>query len=433
MNSPKRWAALLLAVLLSPTVFGQDNLPAVDSLKKEVAKAVFAGIKGQQGDGEKAEQIRQELKTCGSGCEPGALIRRIGGWDRVADKLTFFDQLRQNATFTGATGTALPAQLRKSLSDFYGRYKKELIYKRALGEDDQIAIATTVFQQVTGGSMPTPAAESPSVEPEDTLSDSTDNVTAADTGTPVQSTETPKQVPMWLFIAGTLGGLLLGGAAVFLMVSRRAKETVFAMQQEMENLKRRAEKPTPVTKPTNTPTNEVIILPKNVQNQLDLLNKIREEVGSVTDPLGAIRQLKGPVAVAAPVAVEAATMDTAPVAAAPVPVTEPLKMEVFYYPAPNEQGLFDDAQRSAVPTPDSAYKLIIHPQRPEQAAFRFEPEPGRMKRFLTYRTYFIDPACDSENNYAEDAHTRIVTRTDGSAVKEAGNWRVQTKAVIRFE
>lgn len=115
-----------------------------------------------------------------------------------------------------------------------------------------------------------------------------------------------------------------------------------------------------------------------------------------------------------------------------MPVPSPPRDDVFFCPPPDPNGQFDSAQKAPALSPESAYRFSVGVDQPDTATFRFEAEPGRVARFLTYRNYMIEPACDSENSFSS-TYTRIVNRRDGEAVVENGTWRVKTKALIRYE
>ncbi len=119
---------------------------------------------------------------------------------------------------------------------------------------------------------------------------------------------------------------------------------------------------------------------------------------------------------------------------APAPPVKPSSARdaVFYFPPPDPNGQFDNAHQAEVLSPESAYRFSTKAETPNLATFRFEAEPGRVARFLTYRNYMIEPACDSENSFSS-TYTRIINQRDGEAVLENGTWRVKTKALIRYE
>ena len=121
-----------------------------------------------------------------------------------------------------------------------------------------------------------------------------------------------------------------------------------------------------------------------------------------------------------------------PIVQTPEPIPVPARSEVFYFPPPDPTGQFDLSQKSGSLSPESAYRFSVSADNPSIATFRFEAEPGRVARFLTYRNYMIEPACDSENSYTT-THTRIAMRRDGEAIFENGSWRVKAKALIRYE
>jgi hypothetical protein len=105
---------------------------------------------------------------------------------------------------------------------------------------------------------------------------------------------------------------------------------------------------------------------------------------------------------------------------------------IVFFAQPNPEGVFDNDQRTNQPTPDSCYRFSLPTATANTATFRFAGNANDMPRFLNFRHVFIDPACESQNNY-QPGHSRIVTLNDGKADFVNGEWRVNTKAKIRFE
>lgn len=104
-----------------------------------------------------------------------------------------------------------------------------------------------------------------------------------------------------------------------------------------------------------------------------------------------------------------------------------------FFSQPNPEGWFDDSERFGQSNPDTCYRFTFLPKGAGTATFNVEANPERMPRILNFRNMFLDPACESENNY-QTGHSRVVTLNEGKAkLNSNGQWRVETKAKIRFE
>ena len=258
-----------------------------------------------------------------------------------------------------------------------------------------------------------------------------------------------------MMILGALAGLVVGAGAVYLLAYRSLKNEVDRLTDENAKLSKQNDSLLR-TKPANEPrpTNEPRQPQGDLRQKASAYDAIMTELGT-NSPLVAIRQLKQqaskPIPPSAPAPVvrsgepvietgsvndpmPALTQPIAPiqVPSTPVETLAPAKSEVFYFPPPDPTGQFDSQQKSGALSPESAYRFSINASNPSVASFRFEAEPSRVARFLTYRNYMIEPACDSENSYTT-THTRIVMRRDGEAILENGTWRVKAKALIRYE
>lgn len=428
------------------------NLAAVDTLTKYVALAVFEPINQP-----KAQEIYGQLLECSEGCDPRQIIRGVGGWDAVGAKMEELSLIRNTARFQAMPPAEANAAIRQQLTRFYDKYKADKNYGKPLSPDVQARILTKIDALLT----PSVAAETPTPQERPEVgreygADTTLSEGGDIDGTALHMSQLERQVNdepkkrLWMMMVSAVVGLIVGAGAMYLLMVRALRAEVADLIDQNTRLSRAvdaAQRPKPVNAPRQPQG--------DYKQKADAYDAIRAELGS--DPVAAIRQLKqqatakpapgtppvvrsgvpkvGEAAVdPTPAAQPAAVPDQSP--AAPVqaqePAPAPARSEVFYVPPPDPNGQFDSAQKMPVLSPESAYRFSVSADRPDLATFRFEAEPGRVARFLTYRNYMIEPACDSENSYSS-VHTRVVMRRDGEAVLENGAWRVKAKALIRYE
>jgi hypothetical protein len=251
-----------------------------------------------------------------------------------------------------------------------------------------------------------------------------------------------------MMIVSGIIGLVVGAGAIYLLLYRGIEAEAKALLADNNQLRNSLETAQRNKPGTDAMTNTVR---PEYRQKVSAYDAIVAELGSA-NPLTAIRQLKQQAAEGTskpapsmrsgeariePVEKPEPVQALPPVAVTPVAeplqaVAAPAKPAVFYFPPPDPNGQFDLSQKSEVISPESAYRFSISAEKPTVASFRFEADPNRLARFLTYRNYMIEPACDSENTYSS-THTRIAMRRDGEAVQENGTWRVKTKALIRYE
>ncbi|MCX6216986.1 hypothetical protein [Spirosoma sp.] len=438
--------------------FAQNtNQAAVDTLTKDVAIAVFAKISQP-----KAQEIYAQLLACDDGCDPQQIIRGVGSWDQVGAKMQELSELKNTARFVSLPPEEANAAIRKQLAMFYAKYKTDQNYGKPLSPDIQARMLAKIDALLPPAevSQAAPPAEKATTASQPTDEEETDISPAALQLSQLErQTKEAQQKQLWMLLLGAVGGLIVGAGAVYLLAYRGTKTEVDRLIGENKKLSK--ENDSLRHKPVNEPR----------KPQGDLVQKasafdaIAAELGT-NNPLMAIRQLKSqsdsadsssapkviprarqsesivestpprptpvqkqPVAVPPP----SPAPVPAPVAApSPAPTPAPVRSAVFYFPPPDPNGQFDSQHKADMLSPESAYRFSIDVNNPSLATFRFEAEPGRVARFLTYRNYMIEPACDSENSYMT-SHTRITMRRDGEAVLENGAWRVKTKALIRYE
>ncbi|GAB4034621.1 hypothetical protein [Spirosoma gilvum] len=440
--------------LITTTTFAQTtNQAAVDTLTKEVAKAVFSTISQDRGQ-TKAQEIYARLIACGDGCDPQNVIRTVGGWDAVGVKMQELSELKNTAKFNAMSSAEANDAIRKQLIQFYSRYKSDNNYGKPLSPSVQLGIIQKIDALLPPAAESTEPAATANPAPTD---ESTDQIVEGDSasvdptlyrmGQLERQLKEKEENNLWMMILTALGGLILGGGAVYLLLYRSAQAEINALQDENNRLRNSLE--TAQRTKSGPDVNTVRSADRQKAAQYDA---IVAELGG-ENPLTAIRQLKQQTSQKKPenrptmrtgeplvepttsVPVEPEPAQVQP-SLPPLPPLEPLpplsRSEVFYFPPPDPSGQFDLGQKSPVLSPESAYRFSVNADNPTVATFRFEADPGRVARFMTYRNYMIEPACDSENSYSA-SHTRITMRRDGEAVLENGVWRVKTKALIRYE
>ncbi|WP_420147137.1 hypothetical protein [Spirosoma sp.] len=431
----------ILVGVTSTVTFAQNaNQAAVDTLTKDVAKAVFANIKQP-----KAQEIYTQLLECADGCDPQQVIRSVGSWDQVGAKMQELSELKATQQFQGMSPGEANAAIRKQLARFYTAHRAEKPYSVPLSPAVQAQILAKIDGLLPPGEVIAPdSATSGSVVTTQPVSEDEEDKAAVAPSEGRGGTSDDKL--FWMILAGFIAGLLGGAAAVYFLLYKEQKTEADQLRFDNSKLSRALDAAQRV-KPANVPRQ-----PQNPdQEKARAYDVLLGELGSDVDPLEAIRQLKqqSPPKAAdpaprsgEPVIEPDATLESALVQnqppLPPLPPLDPLpplnqtRSEVFYFPPPDPNGQFDITQKSTSLLPESAYRFSISADDPLVATFRFEADPGRVARFLTYRNYMIEPACESENSYT-NAYTRIAMRKDGQAVFENGTWRVKTKALIRYE
>ncbi|GAB4023798.1 hypothetical protein [Spirosoma koreense] len=440
--------SIIVSVAATRTLAQSANQAAVDTLTKEVAKAVFAGIKQP-----KAQEIHTQLLNCGDGCDPQQIIRAVGSWDQVGAKMQELSELKGTQAFQAMAPGEANAAIRKQLTRFYTTHRAEKPYSVPLSPTVQEQILAKIDNLL-------PPDEAPGVTPTATASPtatqpvSDEETEVSDTALQISKLEIQvrkeQEKQFWMILVSALAGLLGGAAAVYFLLYRKAQAEAVRLRNDNSQLSRSldaARRP----KPTNEPRQSQQDAGQQDANRqkAKAYDALLAELGPNVNPLEAIRQLKSPKTVVSKPgtrsgepsietesSLESALVQSqvppAPIQPSPEPLPTPVRSEVFYFPPPDPSGQFDLTQKSDMLSPESAYRFSVSADNPAVAAFRFEADPGRVARFITYRNYMIEPACESENSYTP-AHTRITMRRDGEAVLENGGWRVKTKALIRYE
>ena len=413
------------------------NQQAVDTLTTEVARAVFSNLKLLPNN-LKAAQIYNELTICGGSCDATAIIQRVDGYDPVELKMQELSKLKNTAEFIVMSPKEASVAIRKQLAQFYARYKNDNNYSKSLSPSIQEQILT----KIDGILLPTATPASTSMAVKTAVTDDANSIT------PValqqnQFEPQAKETELWKMILSAIVGLLVGAGAIYLFFYRAALAELEALLDENNRLRNSLETAQRAKAGENVNTIRV-----DYRQKASAYDAIVSELGT-DNPIMAIRQLKqqsggippkptvvvrsGEPFVEPGVSAEPEAVREQPVSSqTPDPIPAPARSEVVYFPPPDPNGQFDLSQKSGSLSPESAYRFSIGAENPAVASFRFEADPGRLARFLTYRNYMIEPACDSENSYTT-THTRIVMRRDGEAVLENGVWRVKTKALIRYE
>ena len=425
--------------------FGQNvNQAAVDTLTKNVAIAVFGNLQRLPNNA-KAAQIYTELMACGDDCDAITIIRKVGGYDAVGSKMDELGRIRNTARFQAMSPEKANATIRQELAQFYKKYKTDKNYGAPLSS----AVQDQLLAKIDALLPPAVASEPSAVVSESTASpaavegdESELDPAALQLSQLERQAKEAEQKQLWMMIAGVILGLLAGAGAVYFLVCRSLKNEVDRLTDDNAKLSRQYDALR--TKPANEPRQPQ----GDLRQKASAYDAILAELGT-DNPITAIRQLKQQtggispkstpvVRSGEPIVESVPPVEPDPAQAQPAMVQSidsapaPARSDVFYFPPPDPTGQFDSAQKSDSLSPESAYRFSIDADRPDLATFRFEAEPGRVARFLTYRNYMIEPACDSENSYTT-THTRIAMRRDGEAVQENGVWRVKTKALIRYE
>lgn len=449
MMKQKNILLLLTAVGLASSSLAQTpgiNQAAVDTLTKDVATAVLAN---QRGD--KAAAILDQLVRCGGSCDAVAIIRSVGGWDAVGVKLEELGRLKNTAQFRAMSPGDANAAIHRELAKFYAKYRTDKNYGVPLGADVQGQMLAKIDQLLPPAVPPRPA---PSVagQPADELAEQTVAPSGnADVDTDAfrmgqleRAVKEERENKIWMIVLSVIAGLLAGAGVVYFTLYRALKNEVDRLTSENTRLSReldvaRRQKATNEPRPPQPENRRRPDAPASQRPEPRPAPKLADPVSPAAEVPATPPVIRAGMAV--PGAPDQSEPAVEPVpepiqsqtqSATPVPTAAPARSDVFYFPPPDPNGQFDNAHRADVLSPESAYRFSGNAQAPDTATFRFEAEPGRVARFLTYRNYMIEPACDSENSFSS-TYTRIVNRRDGEAALENGVWRVKTKALIRYE
>ncbi|MBC7570997.1 MAG: hypothetical protein H7319_14860 [Spirosoma sp.] len=420
-----------LTTLTLPALAQNMNVAAVDTLTKDVAIAVFDNIV-KTGNQPVAEAVYEQLLLCDDGCDPQEIIRQTGGssWSQVGQKMQELAMLKMTQRFREASPAEANAAIRQQLTGFYVRHKAMKPYSVPLTAAVQAAMLVKIDRMLppapdTVAQTSTDASQMPggTIDNESNISPSALAMSKLE-----RSVKDEQDKNFWTMIVSGLIGLITGAGAVYFLLYRTLKSETDQLKGENAALSR--ENDTLRRKPANDPRPRNTPRPDLYDPQLRSTSPIEPTPG-LTPVFPASAPVELPVVPTQPLQPSEPAATAEPTPALPQ-TPEPPRDEVLYFPPPSPAGIFDGAQQNDRISPESAYRFEVRSQTPDQAQFRFEAETGRVARFLTYRNYMIEPACDSENSYASQ-YTRIITQREGEAVRENGGWRVVKKALIRYE
>jgi hypothetical protein len=437
---------LLVSVGLSTPLLAQaqnTNQAAVDTLTKDVAMAVFGNLRG-----DKAAEILNQLAMCSDGCDAVSTIKNVGGWDAVGVKMDELGRLKSTAPFQVMSPGDANAAIRREFSRFYNRYKNDKNYGVPLNQ----AVQAQILAKIDGMLPPNAALQTAPVAGGQPVAGQVEQADVADENANINSqgiqisqlqraVKEERENRLWMIILSAIIGLLVGAGIVYFMLYRALKNEVDRLTQEnaqlsnnLDSARRQkvANEPRP-QQATNRPKLDTYAAPESARPVDPVESKSVPDTPPVAPP--AIRSgtpVPGAAVQSEPMPDPVVAVSEPAEGPGVPPLPAPARNEVFYFPPPDPNGQFDTTLRTDMLSPESAYWFSTSADSPDVATFRFEAEPGRVARFLTYRNYMIEPACDSENSYSPH-YTRIVNRRNGEAVLENGAWRVKTKALIRYE
>ncbi|GAB3639542.1 hypothetical protein [Spirosoma arcticum] len=451
----KQTIAFLIAVAgFATSLLAQTpnvNQAAVDTLTKDVATVVLANQTG-----EKAAEILNLFSTCTDGCDAVSIIKSVGGWDAVGVKMQELGRLKNTARFQAMSPGEANAAIRQELARFYAKYKTDKNYGVPLSQEIQAQMLAKIDRMLppavapqsapAAAGQPATAQPDPAAAPDGNPNIDNDALRISQLEREVKEGQANQ---IWMLIVSALLGLLVGAGVVYFVLNRALKKEVDRLTDDNKQLSRdldaarrpkvanevRRPQPDNRRKPdTYAPQQPEQGNPIRAITPVDPTPSTTEAPAAGTPPImrsgtpapgssGPNEPLGQSLAAQELISVPGQPQPTAPV---------PARSDVFYFPPPDPNGQFDNAHRADRLSPESAYRFSSNAQAPDAATFRFEAEPGRVARFLTYRNYMIEPACDSENSFSS-TYTHIVNKRDGEAVLENGVWRVKIKALIRYE
>lgn len=106
--------------------------------------------------------------------------------------------------------------------------------------------------------------------------------------------------------------------------------------------------------------------------------------------------------------------------------------EAFFMPIPNAYGVFDLGEATSVfKRPYSVYLFKIISEDGNQAEFSIYEDIATMLRALDNFNEYLRPACRSTSILHKNA-TKIINEEKGLAIREGKEWKVVTKAVVRY-
>ena len=109
-----------------------------------------------------------------------------------------------------------------------------------------------------------------------------------------------------------------------------------------------------------------------------------------------------------------------------------VKGEAFFMPIPSPSGIFDLREAtSTFKRPYSVYLFNVTSEDGNQAEFCVHDDIATMLRALDNFDEYLRPACRSTAILHKNA-TKIITEENGLAIREGNEWKVVTKAVVRY-
>lgn len=106
---------------------------------------------------------------------------------------------------------------------------------------------------------------------------------------------------------------------------------------------------------------------------------------------------------------------------------------VFFMPAPDNEGLFDNSKKSRIFIPyESVYQFSPIHNSSNKAELRIYEDANNMDRALNYYSTIIETVSISENVHRSH-HRKIITLKSGIAILENNKWIVKEKTLVRYE
>lgn len=101
----------------------------------------------------------------------------------------------------------------------------------------------------------------------------------------------------------------------------------------------------------------------------------------------------------------------------------------FYVSKFNINGYIDNSNLIPYPSDDSYYLIEIDNNK---GKLSFNSNNSTLKRVLNNPDNYLKPFCENQNAFNQNAY-KITTVEQGVLIKEGNMWKVQSKAVIRYE
>lgn len=105
--------------------------------------------------------------------------------------------------------------------------------------------------------------------------------------------------------------------------------------------------------------------------------------------------------------------------------------QIFFMPAPSENGVFKDASKIESFNPSVVmYKFNLI--RKDEARFSFNADEVLRRDAINSPYRYLEPVCEIENPYHQNPRG-VKTITEGKAVREGESWKITQKARIKYE